>query len=260
MADVPYPYLIAFAFAVGAVVGSFLNVVIHRVPRRLSIVRPGSHCPRCGAAIRWYDNVPIVSWLLLRARCRSCGAPISIRYPLVEAAAGLLAVATVVRWGLTLPGLEVILFAWTSLALGLIDLEHKLLPDVLTVPSILLGLALAFAGGIATPLESVLGAAVGAGIPAFIIVAYKALRGIEGMGWGDVKYLAAIGAVTGIEGCLWILIAGAVLGALTGVGLILAGRGGGKTELPFGTFLAAATLLWLYAPPWLPTSLTMMPR
>jgi leader peptidase (prepilin peptidase)/N-methyltransferase len=169
-------------------------------------------------------------------------------------------VATVTRWGLTVSGLEALLFAWISLALGLIDLDHKLLPDVLTLPTIGLGLGLSFAGGLATPLSSVLGAVVGAGIPAFIIVAYKALRGIEGMGWGDVKYLAAIGAVTGLEGCLWILIAGAILGALTGVALILAGRGGGKTELPFGTFLAAAVLLWLYAAPWLPAGLTMVPR
>lgn len=250
-------FLIAYAFLVGTVVGSFLNVVIHRVPRRQSIIRPRSRCPRCGAAIRWYDNIPILSWIFLRARCRDCGEPISFRYPLVEAAAGLLAVATLWRWGLSAAAFEAVLFAWISLALGLIDLDHKLLPDVLTLPAIILGLALSFAGGIATPTESILGAAVGAAIPAFIIVAYKALRGIEGMGWGDVKYLAAIGAVAGLEGCLWILIAGAVLGALTGVGLILTGRGGGKTELPFGTFLAAATLLWLYAPPWLPTSLFM---
>ncbi len=254
---VPRPFLITFAFAFGAIVGSFLNVVIHRVPRRQSIVRPGSRCPRCGAAIRWYDNIPILSWIVLRARCRSCGAPISTRYPMVEAAAGLLAVLTLWRWGLTAAGLEAVLFAWISLALGLIDLDHKLLPDVLTLPSILLGLGLAFAGGIATPLESFLGALTGAAIPAFIIIAYKALRGIEGMGWGDVKYLAAIGSVAGLEGCLWILIAGAVLGALTGIGLMAAGKGGAKTELPFGTFLAAATLLWLYAPTWLPTSLYM---
>lgn len=240
--------VIAYAFLVGAVVGSFLNVVIHRLPRRLSVIRPRSACPVCGAAIRWYDNVPIVSWVVLRGRCRDCRARISLRYPLVELAAAAAGAGAMMRWGLTVSGIEVALFAWASLALGLIDLEHQLLPDVITYPCILLGLAGAWLGGL-TPLPlALLGAAVGAALPALVIVVYKALRGVEGMGWGDVKYLAAIGAVAGVQGCLWILVLAAVLGALLGIGLVLAGRGSGQTALPFGTFLAAATLLWLYLP------------
>jgi len=257
MDDFFYVLVKILAFLLGAIVGSFLNVVIHRLPRKKSIVRPASRCPKCGTFIEWYDNVPILSWLFLRGRCRRCGGSISIRYPLVELAAGIFAVLTVSVWGLTYAGLEALLFAWVSLALGVIDYKYHILPDPLTFPALMLGIILSFVGGITTPMDSAIGAVTGAAIPTFIIVAYKLLRGIEGMGWGDVKYLAAIGAVTGLEGCLWILIVGAVLGALAGIALLVTGRGGRKTELPFGTFLAAATILWLFAPPWLPITLFM---
>jgi leader peptidase (prepilin peptidase)/N-methyltransferase len=240
--------MIVYAFAVGAVVGSFLNVVIFRVPRRRSIVHPGSACPACGAAIRWYDNIPMVSWLILRARCRSCGEEISIRYPLVEAAAAVLAALAMSRHGLTLVGFEVAVFAWASLALGLIDLEHQILPDVITYPCILFGLACSAGEGLTTLADSVAGALAGAALPTLVIVIYRLLRGAEGMGWGDVKYLAAIGAVVGLRDCLWVLMVAATLGALTGLALITVGRGSGKTALPFGTFLAAAVIVWLYLP------------
>jgi leader peptidase (prepilin peptidase)/N-methyltransferase len=254
MASWPQPFLIAYAFAIGAVVGSFLNVLIYRVPRRMSIVSPGSHCPACGAAIRWFDNVPILSWLLLRGRCRRCSATISARYPAVEALAGLVAAATVLRYGVTVAGFEAVVFAWISLALGLIDLEHQILPDVMTYPAIGFGLVCAWFGGLTTPADALAGAVAGAAIPALVIVLYKLLRGIEGMGWGDVKYLAAIGATVGLRDCLWVLVVAAVLGALVGLALIVAGRGSGRTALPFGTFLALAAVVWLYLPSaWTPT-------
>jgi len=223
-------------------------VLIHRVPRRISIVSPGSACPRCKASIRWYDNIPLVSWVVLRGRCRRCGEGISVRYPLVELAAAAIGVASVARYGVGLPGLEAALFAWISLALGLIDLEHQILPDVMTYPSILFGLTCAWFGGITAFPDAVLGTLVGAGIPILVIVIYKLVRGIEGMGWGDVKYLAAIGAVVGLQGCMWVLVIAAILGALVGVALIVAGRGSGRTALPFGTFLAVAVIVWLYLP------------
>ncbi len=241
---------------IGLVVGSFLNVVIHRVPRGQSIVRPGSRCPACGTPIRWYHNIPVLSWIVLLGRCRACGAPIPVRYPAVELGGALVAVASVLRWGLTVAGVEAALFGWVSLALGLIDLEHKLLPDVLTLPSIAGGLFFSLAGGLATPLDAMAGALVGAAIPAALIVIYRRLRGVEGMGWGDVKYLAAIGAVSGLMGCLTVLVLAAVAGAAVGIVLMAAGRGSRETELPFGTFLAAAALAWLYLPPswlaWIP--------
>jgi leader peptidase (prepilin peptidase)/N-methyltransferase len=209
----PLVMVYAFAFAWGAVVGSFLNVLVYRLPREISVVKtPPSSCPACSTPIRWFDNIPLISWIILRGRCRRCQAPISIRYPLVELTAGLLAVAAVARWGLSVTGLEVLTFAWVSLALGLVDLDYQILPNVLTYPS------------------------------------NKLWRGIEGMGWGDVKYLAAIGAVVGLRGVVGILVVASILGALVGLALIASGRGSGKTALPFGTFLALAVILWLYAP------------
>ena len=248
MAPWQQPFVTFYAFLVGAVIGSFLNVVIHRVPRRLSIVRPGSACPGCSQAIRWYDNIPMISWLILRARCRSCGQPISMRDPLVEVAAALMAAAAVHRWGLSVLSIEVVVFSWVSLALALIDLEHQLLPDVMTYPSIAFGLVASWLGGFTTILYSVLGAVVGALLPITVILLYRWLRGEEGMGWGDVKYLAAIGAVVGVRDCVWVLVMAAVAGALVGGVLWASGRGSGKTALPFGTFLAASVIAWLYLP------------
>ena len=248
MPEFAQPVLILFAFVLGAVVGSFLNVVIHRVPHRISIVRPRSACPACGAAIAWYDNLPVLSWIILGARCRSCRAPISVRYPLVEAAAGGLGALAIIVHGLTPVAAEVAVFAWLSLALALIDLEHQILPDVMTYPAIVFGLAFSYFGGFTFFLDSIAGALVGAALPTAVILLYRWLRGIDGMGWGDVKYLAAIGAVVGLHGCLNVLVGAAVIGALVGGILIAVGRGSSKTALPFGTFLAAAVIVWLYLP------------
>ena len=245
------PLMLIYAVCVGAVVGSFLNVVIYRVPRGESVVKPRSHCPNCGHLIRWYDNIPVFSWLILRGRCRDCGAPISVRYPVVELVTAILTALIVSRYGLSVAMGEAVVFVWMSIALGLIDLEHQILPDVITYPAVVLGIAGSLAGGLTTPLEAGLGIVVGGGIPIAVIVLYKAVRGIEGMGFGDVKYLAAIGAVLGVMGCLWVLIVAAILGALVGVGLMIAGRGDGRTALPFGTFLAVASIVYLLVPlPW----------
>ena len=245
----PLVMFYAFAFAWGAVVGSFLNVLIYRLPREISVVKtPPSSCPACSTPIRWFDNIPLISWVFLRGRCRHCKESISIRYPLVELTAGLLAVTAVARWGLSVTGLEVLIFSWVSLALGLIDLDHQILPNVLTYPSIVFGLLFSWLGGYTWWLDALVGALVGALLPTVVIIVYKLWRGIEGMGWGDVKYLAAIGAVVGLRGVVGILVVASILGALVGLALIASGRGSGKTALPFGTFLALAVILWLYAP------------
>jgi leader peptidase (prepilin peptidase)/N-methyltransferase len=243
------PFLMTYAFALGAVVGSFLNVLVYRLPREMSILRtPPSSCPTCSTPIRWHDNIPLYSWLMLRGKCRECRAPIGLRYPLVELVSGVLAVAALARWGLSVTTFEVAIFAWVSLALGLIDLDFQILPNVLTYPSIVFGLVFSWLGGYTWWLDSLIGALVGALLPTLVIVIYKLWRGIEGMGWGDVKYLAAIGSVVGLRGVVGVLVVASILGALVGLGLIAAGRGSGKTALPFGTFLALAVILWLYAP------------
>ncbi len=248
MFELPHELIATWFFVFGAIVGSFLNVVIYRVPLRRSIVSPGSACPGCGKPIRWYDNIPIVSWLVLKARCRACGASIALRYPLVEMAAALLAVGTFYRWGLNVAGLEVLVFSWVCLVLALIDYDYQILPDVITYPLIVFGFGMSFAGGVTWWLDSAVGAVFGALLPISVIVLYKLIRGEEGMGWGDVKFLAGIGAVVGLGACVWILIVGALLGALVGLGLMVMGRGTAKTALPFGTFLAVAALLYLYLP------------
>jgi leader peptidase (prepilin peptidase)/N-methyltransferase len=244
----PPAFVYLYVAAVGAIIGSFLNVVIYRLPRRQSVVRPRSSCPSCGAKIRWYDNVPVLSWLFLRARCRDCKATISARYPLVEALASAAGLLALYRYGLTLVGFEVAIFAWATIALGLIDLEHQILPDVITYPAIVFGLVCSWYGGLASFRHSLLGGAFGALILITVIFAYRLIRGEEGMGWGDVKYLAAIGTVMGIHRCVWVLLGSSVVGATLGAVLILVGRGSGKTALPFGTFLAVAVLAILYIP------------
>jgi leader peptidase (prepilin peptidase)/N-methyltransferase len=237
------------AVAYGLVFGSFLNVVVHRLPRGMSLLHPRSHCPACGAFVRWYDNIPILSYVVLLGRCRACKKPISPRYPLVELATGTLAAGVVARFGLTIMGLEAMLLVMLLLPLAFIDLEHHLLPDVLTLPGIAIGLACSWAGGVATITDAFVGAAVGAGLPYAVMVTYRRLRGVEGMGLGDVKLLAMIGAFLGWRGMLLTLGVGATCGAVVGLALIAAGRGRRDTELPFGTFLSAAACLLLFAEP-----------
>ena len=176
----------------------------------------------------------------------------SIRYLVVEAIAGLLCAVALLRWGISVKGIEILVFSWVSLALALIDFDFQILPNSMTYPSIAFGLICSLFGGYTWWLDSLVGAAVGALLPILVIVIYKMWRGVEGMGWGDVKYLAAIGAVVGLRGVVGVLVIGATLGALVGIVLIISGKGSGKTALPFGTFLALAVILWLYSPPsWL---------
>lgn len=251
MADglAPTWFVLVVAAAYGLVLGSFLNVVIHRLPREMSLVRPRSHCPGCGAPIRWFDNVPVLSYLFLLGRCRACRRPIPLRYPLVELASAGLLVAVVLRFGLTWLAVEAAVLALLLLPLGIIDLEHHLLPDWLTLPGLAVGLALSVRGGLVPALDAVIGAALGAALPFAILVGYRAIRGIEGMGLGDVKLLAMIGAFLGWRGVLLTLALGSSVGAIFGLLLIAAGRGNRETELPFGTFLSAGALVTLFFAP-----------
>ena len=247
--DMSEPFALAIAAAYGLVLGSFLNVVIHRLPREMSLLRPRSHCPACGATGRWYDNVPVLSYVALRGRCRACRAPISPRYPLVELAAGALAVACLARFGLTLAGAEAAVLVLLLLPLALIDFEHHLLPDALTIPGLVAGLAFSAFGGLVPLAESALGAAVGGALPYLVIVAYRVLRGAEGMGLGDVKLLAMVGAFLGWQGVLLTLGLGSCVGAAVGLALMALGRARRDTELPFGVFLSLAAAAVLFFGP-----------
>jgi len=261
----PLTVLVAFAGLLGACLGSFLNVVIGRVPAGESIARPGSRCPSCKAPIAWYDNVPIVSWVLLRARCRRCRAPISVRYPIVEALGAVAALAALARHGFGLEAAAELALVLLLLALALIDLDTWLLPHALTWPLIGFGLAasaagLSAAGGIRS---SALGAAVGFATFAALAFVAKKIAGREALGFGDVWLLAGIGAWLGLAALLPVVMLASVQGAVVGLLLVAAGRaqkgaeGGGKAQqdgwvpprnsVPFGPFLALAALEWLFA-------------
>lgn len=242
----PFWFLVLWAGLVGLVVGSYLNVVAHRLPLGRSTVTPRSRCPACGAPIRARDNLPVLSWLLLGGRCRDCGAPISPRYPLVEAATGLLFAGAVARFGFTPRALAAAILAALLVALAAIDLDHYWLPDKITLPGIAAGLAsqVVVAGG-----DLALGAAgalVGAGILLLLAGAWELARGVEGMGLGDVKMLAMIGAFLGIAGALVTLVVGTLAGSIAGLALVARGRGGLDAKLPFGLFLAGGGLVALF--------------
>jgi leader peptidase (prepilin peptidase)/N-methyltransferase len=241
---------LAAAGAVGLIVGSFLNVLVHRLPRRESVVSPGSHCPACGAPVAAYDNVPVLSWLILRGRCRSCRAPISLRYPLLELANGLL-------WALvfrTAPSggdfASGVLLCSACLALLAIDAEFQILPDAITLTVLAAGLGLSFASVRRTPLQAALGAALGAGALFLVAFLYERIAGQEGMGLGDVKMLGMLGALMGPIGVLVTILAASVSGSIFGLALVLLRGGDGKTRLPFGVFLALGGIAaWFCADP-----------
>jgi leader peptidase (prepilin peptidase)/N-methyltransferase len=245
----PRPFLDAYAAVLGLIAGSYLNVVVFRLPRGISTVLPRSACPACGAPIRARDNLPLVSFALLGGRCRACAAPIPWRYPLVEAMTALLFVACRERFGVSLAALAAALFGCLMIALALIDLEHLMLPDRLTLPGIAVGLALQPWlpwGGLGS---AAAGALLGAAALLAIRAAWHLLRREEGMGLGDVKMLALIGAFLGWQGTLVALFFASFAGALTGLALIWSGGAGMRSKLPFGSFLALGGLTALFAGP-----------
>jgi leader peptidase (prepilin peptidase)/N-methyltransferase len=287
--------VIAFILAFGLVIGSFLNVCILRIPEDVSIVTPGSHCPRCQTPIRWYDNVPVLGWLWLRAKCRNCGLPISGMYPLVELATGLLFVACYLEFGPTQTAVKWLFFTCLIIVLTITDLRVRMLPDLVNWPGFAAGLFFSTAvppnDGLAEYLYSVLhrvptrpvqglldgllGAAFGSFLLWAVAATYKRVRGRDGMGLGDVKMMAMIGAFLGVRGAFLTILLGTLLGTVVGVtviaGLYFAGgqrrlaerasrRGLGSVnalrwaiasqyQLPLGTFLGIAALLVVYFGP-----------
>jgi len=235
------PQLTLLLGVLGLVVGSFLNVCIYRLPRGQSVNWPASRCTTCDRSLAWYENIPVVSWLVLRGRCRTCGERISVMYPIVEAITAALFIAGYFIYGWT-PLLAVRLaFACAMVVLFVIDLQHYLLPNVITVPGIVIGFALSL---VLPPgwRASLIGLIAGGGLLFAIAEAWYRFRGIEGLGMGDVKMLAMIGAFLGWKLMLVTLVLSSFAGSLIGVGAIALGRGGMKSMLPFGTFLAVGAL------------------
>ncbi|MDF1579429.1 MAG: prepilin peptidase [Desulfuromonadales bacterium] len=234
-----------FAGLLGAVVGSFLNVCIYRLPRGKSIVSPPSSCPECGARIPWYLNVPLVSFLALRGRCRVCKTPISMRYPAIELLNGLLFWVIFDRFGISWLTPVFWLFAAALVVIALIDLDHQIIPDVISLPGIVAGFLCSFLIPWLSWSDAALGILLGGGSLFVIATGYQLLTGREGMGGGDIKLLAMVGAFMGWKAVLPIIFLASLLGTLVGVPLMLVQRKNARLALPFGPFIVCATLVFL---------------
>jgi leader peptidase (prepilin peptidase) / N-methyltransferase len=240
----------AAMFVFGLLLGSFANVVIWRFPRGESLSSPGSHCPSCGAPVRWYDNIPVVSWLLLRGRCRSCGQPIASRYPAVELLSGVLWLAAAVTYGVGFQAVIGGFFFWTLLILTFIDVDTMRLPNPIVGALAVFGLIGAAisqftdvvwvpltAAGTSPLLLAVLGAVLGAGLSGAVAALYAGVRGRSGFGMGDVKLLGAMGLFLGPYVLLGLFV-GSMFGAVVGIVTAARSEGGLSTKIPFGPFLA----------------------
>ena len=233
------------ALLLGAVCGSFINVVIYRVPRNLSLIRPPSSCPNCKRRVRPLENIPIVSYLLLRGCCRGCKARIPLRYPLVESlGAGLMLLAFCGAPDV-LTGVVWSAFSLALLAVVFIDLDFRIIPDSITLPGTILGLIWALLSPFSFR-DAALGVLTGGGGLLLIALVYQRITGREGLGMGDVKLMAMVGAFLGWQGALGTVLCGSLVGSLVGGALVLRGRGTRLTALPFGTFLAPAAWLVLF--------------
>jgi leader peptidase (prepilin peptidase)/N-methyltransferase len=230
------------AFLFGLIIGSFLNVLIYRLPRGKSVVFGRSNCPACGKTIAWYDNIPVLSYVLLGARCRHCRRPISLRYPAVEVLTGVGAGAAVWFLGVSLETLRVFVFFSALLVITLVDWSHRVIPDVLSVGGMVFGWIGAAVCLDITLIDSLLGAVVGGGLLLVVALGYRAARKIDGMGGGDIKLMAMIGAFVGWRMVFPVLILASLAGAVYGIYLIRRGATG-QTAVAFGSFLAPSAVV-----------------
>jgi leader peptidase (prepilin peptidase)/N-methyltransferase len=251
----------------GLIVGSFLNVCIARIPLEISIIHPPSHCPRCKTPIRWYDNIPLLSYAVLRGKCRTCGQRISWRYPLVELLNGLLYLWAIIEFDFTGEAFLVMVLCSSLVVITFIDLDHQIIPDVITFPGMVIGLVVApfFMTPLAVPLPfglgsllpplgqygtSFLNAFIGlllGGAPLYLIgLLWEKLRKVEAMGGGDVKFMAMAGSFLGWKGAFLTIMIGALAGSTVGVALILLKRHRADKVIPFGPFLAFGTILTMF--------------
>ncbi len=266
------PVFTACAFVLGLIIGSFLNVVIHRLPKMmerewqqqcaelagtephpfrveaepLTLARPRSRCPACGHPISAVENIPVVSWLVLRGRCSACRARISPRYPAVELLAGVTAAYCAHRFGPTLAGLGAMLFVWAIIAASFIDFDTQYLPDSITLPLLWLGLLVNLGAGFTDIRSAVIGAAAGYLSLWTVYWAFKLATGKEGMGYGDFKLLGAIGAWLGWTFLPAVILLSSVVGAVIGIGLIVLARRGREVPIPFGPYLGMAGIIAMF--------------
>lgn len=241
------PYLPEIAvFLFGLCIGSFLNVCIYRLPESKSIVFPGSTCPHCNEPIRYIDNIPVLSWVLLQGKCRKCRTAIPIRYPLVELLGGLFAVGVYLKFGIGLEAFIYFIFIVCLMIVTFIDLDHRIIPDVISLPGIPLGFLASFALPDIGMLDSLLGILAGGGSLLIVAWTYQLLTGRAGMGGGDIKLLAMMGAFIGWKGVLFTIFASSALGTVAGIAVMIVTRKGMKLAVPFGPFLSIGALLYLF--------------
>jgi leader peptidase (prepilin peptidase)/N-methyltransferase len=235
-----------FIFFIGMCIGSFLNVCIYRIPAGKSIVRPASACPKCGAVIRWYDNIPLLSYLILRGRCRGCDTRISIRYPIIEVLCGLFAMTCGLQYGYGLPALVYFILIAALLVITFIDIDHRIIPDIISLPGIPLGFICSFLLPQLKWSDSLIGILAGGGSLLAVAWGYQLITGKDGMGGGDVKLLAMIGAFLGWKGVLFTIMASSLIGTVIGVVLMMRSGKDMKMAVPFGPFLATGAIIYIF--------------
>jgi len=234
------------AFIFGVCIGSFLNVCIYRLPAGKSIVHPPSSCPECGIPIHFYDNIPVLSYVILRGRCRNCRAPFAFRYVLVELMGGLFAVCTYLRVGLTLEGIVYFALIAALLVITFVDIDHRIIPDAISLPGIPIGFGASFLIADISYLDSILGILSGGGTLYAVAWVYSLATGKEGMGGGDIKLLAMIGAFIGWQGVFLTIFTASALGTLVGLLAMVKSGKNMKLAIPFGPFLSIGAIIYIY--------------
>ncbi len=238
--------LLLFSFVLGAVIGSFLNVCIYRLPLRQSVVMPPSHCFACNEPIAWYDNIPIISFLLLGGKCRNCKTPIAYQYPLVELLTGITAVACTLKWGYSIDTVAYFVFVAALIVVAFIDLKNQIIPDLVSLPGIVCGLVFSLLSSHLTFIDSLLGVVIGGGSLLLVAAVYYLLTKQEGMGIGDVKLLGMIGSFLGWKSILFIVMMASLTGALVGIAVMMVKRKSRKYAIPFGPFLSLGAVSYLF--------------
>lgn len=230
----------------GAIVGSFLNVCIYRLPRDKSIIVPNSYCPDCKKPIKFYDNIPILSYIILCGRCRHCNAKISIRYPIVEFITALLFLFLFKTNGLSIEFFVMIFFVSLLVVISFIDLEFQIIPDVLSIGGLIIGLILSFFRQNFGFFDALFGVVLGGGVLFAIAFGYQLIRKIEGMGGGDIKLIGMIGAYYGIKGVIFTIITGSLFGIIVGIPAMLIKGKDSKYAIPFGPFLSLGAVMYIF--------------
>jgi len=242
----PFTIYSIFSFLLGLVLGSFSNVCIYRIPLGKSIISPPSSCPHCGSRIRFYDNIPLISYIILRGRCRVCKGPISPQYPFVELSMAVISLALFTRYGISYQYILYLMFIGSLVVITFIDLHHQIIPDIISLPGIIIGFLTSLFLPYPTWLESAIGIVAGGGGLFAVAVIFEKLTGKEGMGGGDVKLLAMIGAWLGWKALPFVVLVSSVMGIIIGGGALLASGKGIRVKIPFGPFLAMGTIAYFF--------------